>query len=35
MGFTRETPAFKFSGITDMLFEDMADLPPLLGINAE
>jgi beta-phosphoglucomutase-like phosphatase (HAD superfamily) len=35
MGFTRETPAFKFSGITDMLFGDMADLPALLGINAE
>ena len=35
MGFTRETPASKFSGITDMLFGDMADLPALLGINAE
>tara|TARA_B100000780_G_scaffold87961_1_gene60538 strand:- start:725 stop:1306 length:582 start_codon:yes stop_codon:yes gene_type:complete len=35
MGFTHDTPAVKFSGITDMLFEDMADLPALLGINAE
>jgi HAD superfamily hydrolase (TIGR01509 family) len=35
MGFTHETPAAKFIGITDVLFEDMADLPALLGINAE
>ena len=35
MGFTHDTPAIKFAGITDMLFEDMADLPALLGINAE
>ena len=35
MGFTHDTLAIKFAGITDMLFEDMADLPALLGINAE
>jgi HAD superfamily hydrolase (TIGR01509 family) len=34
MGFTHETAAVKFAGITDVLFKDMADLPALLGINA-
>lgn len=35
MGFTHDTPAAKFAGITDMLFDDMADLPALLGLNAQ
>ena len=35
MGFTHDTPAAKFAGITDMLFNDMADLPALFGLNAQ
>ena len=35
LGFTRDTPAIKFAGITDVLFEDMADLPTLLGIKTK
>jgi HAD superfamily hydrolase (TIGR01509 family) len=35
MGFTHDTPAAKFAGITDMLFDDMADLPALFGLNAQ
>lgn len=35
MGFIHDTPAAKFAGITNMLFDDMADLPALFGLNAQ
>ncbi|SLN43929.1 6-phosphogluconate phosphatase [Pseudoruegeria aquimaris] len=31
-GFTRETPAHRFKGIADVLFDDMAQLPALLQL---
>lgn len=34
-GFARETPRTKFEGLTELLFEDMAQLPALLGLPTE
>jgi len=34
-GFVRDTPPAKFEGLTDILFDDMAQLPALLGLPAE
>jgi beta-phosphoglucomutase-like phosphatase (HAD superfamily) len=35
LGFTRDTPPVKFEGLTDLVFDDMAQLPALLGLPAE
>ena len=35
LGFTRDTPRAKFEGLTDLVFDDMAQLPALLGLPAE
>jgi beta-phosphoglucomutase-like phosphatase (HAD superfamily) len=34
-GFARETPRAKFEGLTELLFDDMAQLPALLGLPTE
>jgi len=34
-GFARETPRTKFEGLTELLFDDMAQLPALLGLPTE
>ena len=34
-GFARETPRAKFEGLTELLFDDMGQLPALLGLPAE
>ena len=34
-GFARETPRAKFEGLTEFLFDDMAQLPALLGLPTE
>ena len=34
-GFARETPPAKFAGLTELVFDDMAQLPALLGLSAE
>ena len=34
-GFARETPRAKFEGLTELLFEDMGQLPALLGLPTE
>lgn len=35
IGFARETPPAKFAGLTELVFDDMAQLPALLGLSAE
>ena len=35
LGFARETPRVKFEGLTDLVFDDMAQLPTLLGLFPE
>jgi HAD superfamily hydrolase (TIGR01509 family) len=34
-GFARETPRAKFEGLTELLFDDMGQLPALLGLPTE
>ena len=34
-GFARETPRAKFEGLTEFLYDDMAQLPALLGLPTE
>ena len=34
-GFARETPRAKFEGLTEFLFDDMGQLPALLGLPTE
>ena len=34
-GFARETPRAKFEDLTELLFDDLAQLPALLGLPAE